>query len=208
MDFYRIKVRKIKDGRFEIYPDFDVTESEDLMVRGKDFYAVFDESTQMWVRNPLFVQKIIDRDLWAKYDELKHNSKYEGCTIDVQTIRDFSTGSWTKFQKFVSSRPDSFHQLDEKLTFQNTKVKRTDYCSKRLSYSLQEGNIDAYEELISTLYSPKERAKIEWAIGSIVAGDSKKIQKFMVFYGPQGSGKSTVMNLIEKLFGGYKRDKG
>ena len=56
---------------------------------------------------------------------------------------------------------------------------------------------------MSTLYSPPERAKIEWAIGSIIAGDSKKIQKFLVFYGPPGTGKSTVLNIIQKLFEGY-----
>src|SRR5699024_3212913 len=51
--------------------------------------------------------------------------------------------------------------------------------------------------------SPEERAKIEWAIGSIIEGDSKHIQKFLVFYGPAGSGKSTVLNIIQKLFAGY-----
>lgn len=31
---------------------------------------------------------------------------------------------------------------------------------------------------MSTLYSDEERHKIEWAIGSIVSGDSKKLQNF------------------------------
>ena len=56
---------------------------------------------------------------------------------------------------------------------------------------------------MQTLYSPEEREKIEWCIGSIVNGDSKTIQKFMVLYGPPGSGKSTVLNIIQKLFTGY-----
>ena len=38
---------------------------------------------------------------------------------------------------------------------------------------------------------------------SIVAGDSKRIQKFAVLYGPPGSGKSTVLNILELLFQGY-----
>lgn len=75
--------------------------------------------------------------------------------------------------------------------------------SKRLPYVLEPGNIDAYDELMQTLYSPDEREKIEWCIGSIVNGDSKTIQKFMVLYGPPGSGKSTVLNIIQKLFTGY-----
>lgn len=68
---------------------------------------------------------------------------------------------------------------------------------------MEQGNISAYNKLISTLYSEEERRKIEWAIGSIVAGDSKYIQKFMVLYGAAGTGKSTILNIIQALFEGY-----
>src|SRR5699024_9921262 len=54
-----------------------------------------------------------------------------------------------------------------------------------------------------TLYAPEERRKIEWAIGSIFAGDSKFIQKFLVFQGPPVTGKTTVMDIIAGLFEGY-----
>ena len=209
MDFYKVKVRKSKDGGMEIYPAFfNKEETEDLMIRGNDFYAVYDEQTGMWRRNPLFIQKVIDRDLWNKFEELKANPMIDESKIEVKTILDSSTGSWSKFRKFVKELPDNFHQLDENLTFQDTVVKRTDYASKRLPYSVKEGDISAYEEMMSTLYDPEERKKFEWAIGSIIAGDSKKIQKFIVFYGPMGSGKSTVMNLIENLFGRYDKNKG
>ena len=56
---------------------------------------------------------------------------------------------------------------------------------------------------MGTLYSVEERAKIEWAIGAIVSGDAKKIQKFLVLYGPAGTGKSTILNIVEALFAGY-----
>jgi phage/plasmid-associated DNA primase len=70
------------------------------------------------------------------------------------------------------------------------------------------GDISAYEELMSTLYTPAERAKIEWSIGAIIAGDAKKIEKFIVFYGPGGTGKSTVMKIIQMLFGGLVNEGG
>lgn len=204
MDFYKIRVRKLKNGTVEIYPDFMVDdEARDLMIRGKDFYAVFDEKTNMWNQNALFIQKLVDRDLWTKYDEIKHDPRYEGSDFDIKTVKSGDSGSWLKFVKLVRNLPDCYHQLDEKLTFQDTVVQREDYVSKRLPYSVRDGDISAYEEMMSTLYEPEERQKFEWAIGSIIAGESKRIQKFIVFYGPMGSGKSTVMNLIEKLFGGY-----
>ncbi len=48
---------------------------------------------------------------------------------------------------------------------------------------------NSYDKLMSVLYSPAERHKIEWAIGSVVSGDSKRLQKFMVLYGAAGTGK-------------------
>ena len=72
-----------------------------------------------------------------------------------------------------------------------------------MPYSLNEGACDAWDTIVGTLYNEEERTKIEWAIGAVVSGDSKKIQKFLVFYGPPGSGKSTILNIVQKLFTGY-----
>jgi hypothetical protein len=82
-------------------------------------------------------------------------------------------------------------------------VKQTDYVSRKLPYSLEKGDISAWDELVGTLYSVEEREKIEWAIGAIVTGDSKHIQKFLVLYGLAGTGKSTILNIVQKLFAGY-----
>ena len=98
---------------------------------------------------------------------------------------------------------DNYHMLDEKLIFSNHETNKNDYASKRLSYPLEAGDFSSYDKLISTLYSDSERHKIEWAIGSIVSGDSKKLQKFMVLYGAAGTGKSTILNIIQQLFDGY-----
>lgn len=105
--------------------------------------------------------------------------------------------------KFDKQMRDSFHTLDDKLIFSNTETNKKDYASKKLNYPLEAGDLSAYEKLMSTLYSEEERTKIEWAIGSIVSGESKKLQKFMVLYGAAGTGKSTVLNIIQQLFDGY-----
>ena len=49
----------------------------------------------------------------------------------------------------------------------------------------------------------KNVKKLEWALGAIIAGDAKHIQKFIVLYGEAGSGKSTFLNIVQKLFEGY-----
>ena len=65
------------------------------------------------------------------------------------------------------------------MTFANTEVRKEDYVSRRLPYRIEVGDISAYDELVSVLYDPPEREKLEWAVGSIIAGDSKRIQKLL-----------------------------
>ena len=206
MDFYGIEVvEKERPVRWEIIPEFYNEDSDDMMIRGHDFYAVWDEESKMWSKNIMVIRRRIDNDIKVKYNQMK-DTRADGSKQKIvpKYMRSDSSGSWHRFRRYIDGLPDHFHQLDEKITFQDTVTEKHDYRSKRLSYSMREGDISAYEELVSVLYAPEERAKFEWAIGSILAGDTKKIQKFIVFHGPMGSGKSTIMNLIEKLFGGYK----
>lgn len=200
MDFYLIKERSAKNGLLEIYPDFRVCRSKDLMIRGKSFYAIWDEENGMWSTDEYDIQRLIDKEL-AEYKS-KKKGYYDGA-ITVKYLSDFSSNSWVQFDNYVSHLPDNYHLLDGRLTFLNDKVTKEDYVSKRLPYSLEEGPCDAYEEVISTLYDPEEREKIEWAIGSIISGDSRTIDKFIVFYGKYGTGKSTIVKIIQKLFKGY-----
>lgn len=200
MDFYTIKERSTKNGVIEVYPDFRVGRSQDLMIRGRSFYAIWDAEEQMWSTDEYDVQRLVDEKLF------EHSKKVKDRTngmVYVKSMRDFSSGSWYSFRNYMRNLSDNAHQLDEELTFSNTEVKKTDYISRRVNYPLEEGPIDAYDELISTLYNPDERAKLEWAVGAVIAGDAKDIQKFIVLYGDAGSGKSTFLNIVQKLFSGY-----
>ena len=200
MDFYQILARETKDKQLELYPDFVVGRSEDLMVQGGRFYAIWNPEKGLWSKDEYDVQRLVDEDLRQEKERLQRET---GQKYTVKYMRSFESFSWTRFRKFMALISDNSKPLDSQLMFANTDVKKTDYASKRLPYAIGEGDISAWDELMSTLYSPDERAKIEWAIGSIVAGDSKTIQKFLVFYGPPGTGKSTVLNIIQKLFEGY-----
>ena len=199
LDFYQIKERLTKNG-VEIYPDFKVSRSNDLMVRGRSFYAIWDAEKGMWSKDEYDVQRLVDHDL-QKYRD-KVSSKTDG-NVKIKYMGDFSTKSWSEFRNYMQHISDNAHPLDERLTFANTEIKKKDYISKRLPYPLEEGKYDAFDEIIGTLYEPEERLKIEWAIGSIISGDAKDIQKFVVFYGEAGTGKSTILNIIQKLFQGY-----
>lgn len=200
MDFLRIAWRNSrKNGPAEIYPIFVAKASKDLMIRGGDFYAIWDERKGMWSKSQDDVVDLIDSAL----DDFK-NSNPALADAKVLYLWNGDTGMIDKWHKYCQKQSrDNFHNLDEKLIFQNSPANREDYASKRLPYSLEAGDYSAWDELVGTLYSPQERHKIEWAIGAVVSGDSKKIQKFLVFYGPGGTGKSTILNIIMKLFDGY-----
>lgn len=200
MDFYVIKEKSTKRGIIEVFPDFRVGRSKDLMVRGQRFYAIWDEEAGLWSTDEYDVQRLVDQDLYEYKKRLQRNTEDK---VVVKSLSDFSSGMWEAFKKYVKSMSDNSHQLDEKLTFANDQVKKKDYVSKRLSYPLEKGECKAYEELIGTLYESDERAKLEWAIGAVVAGEAKRIQKFIVLYGEAGAGKSTILNIIQRLFDGY-----
>ncbi len=201
MDFFKIREKHLKTGQIEIYPDFNVELSTDLMIRGRAFYAIWDQRKGLWSTNEHDVQRLMDQELYDYAHNYHPDLDNEG--VIVKTMASFDNGYLTKYRKFVMSMPDNAKMLDNKIAFANTPVKKTDYISKRLSYDIQNSPIDSYDELMSVLYSPEERQKLEWAIGSIISGDSKDIQKFIVLYGEAGSGKSTFLNIVQQLFEGY-----
>ena len=201
LDFFMVSTRSSKRGVVEIYPKFIIKQSNDLMIRGGDFYAIWDEERSFWSTDEQDAIRLIDEALDSVYEEKKNS--FEG-TVKVLHMWDAETGMIDKWHRYCQKQMrDNYHMLDEKVIFSNETVKKRDYASKTLNYPLEKMDTPAYDELMNTLYSPEEKEKIEWAIGSIVTGDSKKIQKFLVLYGAAGTGKSTVLNIIQQLFDGY-----
>ena len=201
LDFLMIATRSGKRGIIEIYPKFIIKRSSDLMIRGGDFYAIWIEERGLWSTDEQDAVDLIDREL-DRYAE--ENRKRFDDNIRVLHMWDAETGMIGQWHKYCQKdMRDSFQMLDEKLIFANTKTGKKDYASKSLRYPLEPGETPAWDRLVGTLYSHEERHKIEWGIGSIVTGDSKRLQKFMVFYGAVGTGKSTIINVIQQLFEGY-----
>ena len=203
LDFIKVSARETKAG-VEIYPKFIVRSSEDLMIRGSDFYAIWDDEKQLWSTEEGVALYLIDKELEAEMERYGEKNPDKKSRLHAAWMWDSDNKQIDKFHHFVKHQlRDNYHPLDENLIFSNSETTRKDYASKKLPYPLEQCPTPSWDELIETLYSPQERHKIEWAIGAVVSGDSKDIQKFLVMYGAPGSGKSTILNIIQDLFTGY-----
>ena len=192
-----------------ICPKFFVS-GKDLMKKGDKFYAILDRDTGMWSTDEGKVVEIVDREMMRFID--KHYIHVEGDKYTngqnpvIPELMDDSSTKWLKeFKSWLTSLPPNHNyvQLDTELTQRDETVVPEMYRSKRLDYEIKPGPIDSYEKLMSTLYSDDDRQKIEWCIGSVYTGASKKIEKILVLYGKPGSGKSTILDLVKSLFEGY-----
>lgn len=197
LDFISVRETLNKKSGVSISPEFVVCQSSDLMIRGGGFYAVWNEEKGYWSKDEWEVQRLADKMLWD------YASQFPDNMVKIHSMKNFSTNKWAEWRKYCRIIPDTYQELDEKILFSNQEVKKTDYVTKSLSYPLTEGPHDAYDTLMNVLYTPEERQKLEWAIGSIIKGDSKWIQKFIVLYGDSGTGKSTILNIIQDMFKGY-----
>lgn len=202
MDCYILKTKQINKKKVAVYPVFLHKPSRDIMVRDCKFYAVWNKDTGLWSTSRADVVEIIDREVEEAVSEMNKNSTEVHYVQCKMVSNDLST--YDSFIKWAKEEDDNFVMLNQKVIFANTKTKKTDYCSFKLPYNIEDGPREAYDEMISSLYDPEEREKIEWAIGSIITGEAKNIQKAIALYGAPGTGKSTVLDIITKMF---KRDR-
>ena len=173
------------------------------MIRGGDFYAVWDEKRGIWSKEQDDVIDLIDAEIDA-YQKAHVEENPALANARKLYLWNADTGMIDKWHKYVQKQlVDNFHPLNQKVVFSNTEPCREDYSSFRLPYALEPGSIEAWDEMVGTLYSPPERHKIEWMIGSVVSGDSRELQKFAVLYGDSGTGKSTILDIVAKMFKGY-----
>lgn len=201
MDQVEVRVKATTRGHEVIFADPKMRGYHDLLIKGGAFYAVFDPETNLWSQNLQRLGELIDKDI------LEYRDHYESPTdaqVSCQLMQNTSNGAWNRYISGLKNLADNKATLNQRIIFADDTPKREDYATIQLGYSPQPGDISAYEKLMDTLYAPEEREKLEWGIGALVDGkDLERIQKMFVIYGDPGTGKSTVLKIIEYLFPGY-----
>lgn len=206
MDFIKVYTREAKNnsknresGTTEVYIDFKVFNSKDLMTRGKSFYAIYDPVKKIWTKDEMVVVRLVDSEIMKTVNKLQSSEK----TISYGLMEDYQSGNWQKYISYIKNMPDNWKPLDNQIYFSNDELTRESHATRKLPYARHQGSIKNYDRLMGVLYEEPERDKLEWAVGAILTGDSKHIQKFITLYGNAGSGKSTFLNIVQKLVEGY-----
>src|SRR6187402_1544192 len=104
MDFYQIVRKNGKNGTIEISPDFKVARSKDLMVRGKSFYAVWDQEAGLWSTDEYDIQRLVDQELWLEALKIYEETK---SSVITKTMSNFSTKSWSQFRAYLNHLSDN-----------------------------------------------------------------------------------------------------
>lgn len=204
MDFFDVVIRRMTGKRVVIYPEYRLSRFKDIMIKGQDFYAVWDEEHKLWSKDKIRLVELVDAELAKKEKELSESAAYRGDELFVKYLRYSSTKAIDDFNHWCKDQIiDNYTWLNQNVVFSNSEVNRETYSSFKLDYALAEGSTEAWDELTNKLYSPEEKRKIEYAIGAIISGASKTLQKFFIFVGDAGTGKSTIMGIIRKMFTGY-----
>lgn len=145
IDFMKISTRQVKKGVTEIFPKFVLKKSSDLMIRGGDFYAVWNEDTGLWSTDEEDVINMVDA---ALYEYTKKQEEHAIDELNTKYMWDSNSGSIDAWHKYCQKQMrDNYHPLDEKIIFGDTKTTKKDYASRTLSYPLRECNISGYESL-------------------------------------------------------------
>lgn len=204
-DFLRVVINTEAKGGAIAYPTFICGRVKDIMVQGGKFKAAWDEDNSVWITDKNLIPGLIDREIDKAIDAAEEKTGYSRKAY--REIRYARLGTYkvmNEFKNYIENQmADNYIPLDHKLVFKSDPYRREDYSTTRLPYDIVEMETPGFDKMMETLYYPQERKKIMWAIGSILSGDSKKIQKFFALYGLPGKGKGTVIKIIEQLFPGY-----
>ena len=81
LDFRDVFERIVKRDTVEIYPEFKVEPSKDLMIKGSHFYAIWDAENNLWSTDWFRAVRLIDQELKRYAEENKERLK--NCTVHV-----------------------------------------------------------------------------------------------------------------------------
>ena len=100
LDFLMISTRSGKRGIIEIYPKFIIKKSNDLMIRGGDFYAIWIDERGIWSTDEQDAVDLIDREL-DQYAE-ENRKRFDG---NIRVLHMIWWATWRATWKATAEPP-------------------------------------------------------------------------------------------------------
>ena len=127
LDFYTIEEVESKKGQELIKPSFIITtHPSDLMIRGKDFYAFWDEKTGLWSQDEGELFKLIDADV-SEYRKAISEDELRKVVPVGKYIRKANSGVIDEWHKYCQKQMrDCYKVLDNKIIFKSTETTKKD----------------------------------------------------------------------------------
>lgn len=182
-----------------LYPEFLYYGVQDLACKGGAMYAFWDGTK--WSDNMNDLIRYVDTTVKERYQQLKDSSPES--SIRAKYMNRQSSGVMKRWVEYTKTMPESRQAFNQKILFSDHVITREDYATNQLPYYPKDTPTPNYDRLMSILYAPSEYQKIMWFIGAVLTNRMKDIQKFMFLYGGKGTGKGTVLKILETLFEGY-----
>lgn len=203
MDFYKIikAPPSSKNSKYdwEMYPDFTYKRTTDLIVKGGVFDAFW--NGKEWSKNQDDLIDHIDADVYSEADKLK--AVNQDVLVNVKSMDRNSSGLMAIFESYCKRQRSSDKVFNQKVLFADHEIVKNDYATYKLPFVPTPGEAPAFTELATTLYDESELNKILWAMGALLTGKIAKIEKFLYLYGPKGTGKGTMIAIIQDMMGEY-----
>lgn len=201
LDFYTID-EEVQGSRSPItllYPEFLYSGVKDLVCKGGSLYAFWDGTK--WSDNLDNLIAYIDSTTYKRFKELK--DLYPDRRVKARYMNRDSSGVMKRWSEYTRRMPESRQAFNTSIIFSDHDLKREDYATNQLPYYPKDIPTPNFDRLMQVLYNPSEYDKIMWFFGAVLTNSMKDIHKFMFLYGAKGTGKGTILKIIEKVFKGY-----
>lgn len=204
MDFFEPTEVILPGRKIRVEASYRTYNFKDIMIKGGAFYAIWDEEKGLWSKDRGDAIRIIDDELYSYAKDVKEKHQFDGSSVIVKNLNSSLSKGIDEFIKWYKNNANDYYKwLDGKVIFRDDKTSKDDFASFKLPYVMEKGEPVYWNKLLYRLYSREERRKIEYGIGSVIAGASKDLQKFFIFVGDAGTGKSTILGIIDDMFKGY-----
>lgn len=204
MDFFEPIEVALPGRKIRVEASYRTYNFKDIMLKGGSFYAVWNEKTGLWSKHQGDAIKLVDESLYSFAKEIREKHQFDGMYVSVKDLSTTASKGIDDFNKWIKNNSIDYYQwLDGKIIFRDDETTKEDYASFKLPYVMEKGEPTYWNKLLDRLYSKEERRKIEYGIGSVIAGESVNLQKFFIFVGDAGTGKSTILKIIDDMFSGY-----